>query len=163
MFTEYRIKRKLTQEQLSSLTNLDTRTIQKIENGERTPSVESLSKIVKALEIEDEDIIKYIKDYTKNTYLWIDMYFLYEIVGIHYFKNNIKDIIKNIIPKANVSLVITNSRPLSFWCPNSTSLPPDIILPASLALLPCNSTIAIINTDTISNIFSNIFSHPFQI
>ena len=69
MFKEYRIKRKLTQEQLSSLTNLDTRTIQRIENGERTPSVESLSKIVKALKIEDEDIIKYIKDYTKNTYL----------------------------------------------------------------------------------------------
>lgn len=69
MFKEYRIKRKLTQEQLASMTDLDTRTIQRIENGERTPSVESLSKIVKALEIDDEDIIKYIKSYTKNTYL----------------------------------------------------------------------------------------------
>ena len=69
MFKEYRIKRKLTQEQLASMTDLDTRTIQRIENGERTPSVESLSKIVKALEIDDKDIIKYIKSYTKNTYL----------------------------------------------------------------------------------------------
>ena len=62
MFKEYRIKRKLTQKQLASLTDLDTRTIQRIENRERIPSIESLSKIVKVLEISDEDIINYIKN-----------------------------------------------------------------------------------------------------
>lgn len=69
MFKEYRIKRQLTQEQLADLTNLDTRTIQRIENNERTPSVESLSKLIKALDITDEDVLKYIKEYAKNTYL----------------------------------------------------------------------------------------------
>lgn len=68
MFKEYRVKRKLTQEQLASLTNLDTRTIQRVESGERCPSIESLSKLIKALDITDEDVIRYIKDYTKNTY-----------------------------------------------------------------------------------------------
>lgn len=67
MFKEYRIKKKLTQEKLADLTNLDTRTIQRIENNERTPSIESFSKIVKVLEISDDDILKYIRDHSKNT------------------------------------------------------------------------------------------------
>lgn len=66
MFKEYRIKRKITQEQLADLTNLDTRTIQRIENNERTPLIESFSKLVKALEITDEDVLKYIKNFNKN-------------------------------------------------------------------------------------------------
>lgn len=68
MFKEYRVKNGYTQEKLADLTNLDTRTIQRIENGERTPSVESLSKLVKALNISDEDILEYIKNYIKNAY-----------------------------------------------------------------------------------------------
>ena len=66
MFKEYRIKRKITQEKLADLTNLDTRTIQRIENNERTPSIESFSKLVKALDISEEDVIKYIKSFTRN-------------------------------------------------------------------------------------------------
>ena len=66
MFKEYRIKRKITQEQLADLTNLDTRTIQRIENNERTPSIESFSKLIKALDISEEDVIKYIKSFTRN-------------------------------------------------------------------------------------------------
>ncbi len=66
MFKEYRIKRKITKEQLADLTNLDTRTIQRIENNERTPSIESFSKLVKALEITNEDVLKYIKKFNKN-------------------------------------------------------------------------------------------------
>lgn len=67
MFREYRIQRKYTQEQLADLTGLDTRTIQRIENGERNPSVESLAKLAKALNISDKDLLKYVKEYpTKN-------------------------------------------------------------------------------------------------
>lgn len=65
MFKKYRIKRKLTQEQLADLTNLDTRTIQRVENNERIPSIETFAKLVKALDIEDEDVIKYISTFTK--------------------------------------------------------------------------------------------------
>lgn len=65
MFKEYRIKRKLTQEQLADLTNLDTRTIQRVENNERIPSIETFAKLVKALDITDEDVIKYISSFTR--------------------------------------------------------------------------------------------------
>lgn len=61
MFKYYRKMRKLTQEQVSELTNLDTRTIQRIENGERLPSLETLRKLIKALKIEEKDILDYLK------------------------------------------------------------------------------------------------------
>ncbi len=62
MFKRYRLQKNFTQEKLADLTGLDTRTIQRIENNERKPSLESLAKLIKALDIKDKDIIKYIKD-----------------------------------------------------------------------------------------------------
>lgn len=62
MFKRYRLQKNFTQEKLADLTGLDTRTIQRIENNERKPSLESLTKLIKALDIKDKDIIKYIKD-----------------------------------------------------------------------------------------------------
>ena len=66
MFREYRILLKLTQEQLADKADLNTRTIQRIENEEEIPSLETLSKLVNALEIKDEDLIKYIKRFSKQ-------------------------------------------------------------------------------------------------
>ena len=48
---------KLSQEALADKTDLNTRTIQRIENEEEIPSLETLSKLVNALEIKDEDLI----------------------------------------------------------------------------------------------------------
>ncbi len=61
MFKEYRKAKKLTQEQLAELSELDTRTIQRIENNEREPSIESFKKLIKALNIKDKDILEYLK------------------------------------------------------------------------------------------------------
>ncbi len=61
MFKEYRKAKKYTQEQLAEITEVDTRTIQRIENGERKPSMDTFKKLVKALEIKDKDILEYIK------------------------------------------------------------------------------------------------------
>lgn len=66
MFREYRKKLKLTQEALADKTDLNTRTIQRIENEEEMPSLETLSKLVNALEIKDEDLIEYIKKFSKQ-------------------------------------------------------------------------------------------------
>ena len=66
MFKEYRKKLKLTQEALADKTDLNTRTIQRIENEEEIPSLETLSKLVNALEIKDEDLIEYIKKFSKQ-------------------------------------------------------------------------------------------------
>ena len=66
MFREYRKKLKLTQEALADKTDLNTRTIQRIENEEEIPSLETLSKLVNTLEIKDEDLIEYIKKFSKQ-------------------------------------------------------------------------------------------------
>ncbi len=61
MFKRYRKLRNYTQEQLADLTGLDLRTIQRIENYYKTPTMESFKKLVKILKIEDKDILDYIK------------------------------------------------------------------------------------------------------
>jgi len=65
MFKEYRKLRKYTQEQLSSLTGIDIRTIQKIENEEHFPNLITFSKIVTTLDIKTEDLRKYLKELSK--------------------------------------------------------------------------------------------------
>lgn len=63
MFKKYRIELKLTQEALADKSNLNTRTIQRIENGEEVPSIETLAKLVIALNIKDKDLVNYIKEF----------------------------------------------------------------------------------------------------
>ena len=66
MFKEYRKKLNLTQEALADKTDLNTRTIQRIENEEEIPSLETLSKLVNALDIKDKDLVEYIKRFSKQ-------------------------------------------------------------------------------------------------
>lgn len=55
-----------TQEKLSELSDIDTRNIQRIENGEHLPNVVSFAKLVLALEISTEDIMEYLKEISNN-------------------------------------------------------------------------------------------------
>ena len=48
----YRKKKGLTQEQLAELVNIHDKNLSKIENGNNYPSAETLSTIVKALDID---------------------------------------------------------------------------------------------------------------
>lgn len=66
MFKEYRKKLNLTQEALADKTDLNTRTIQRIENEEEIPSLETLSKLVNVLDIKDKDLVEYIKRFSKQ-------------------------------------------------------------------------------------------------
>ena len=66
MFKEYRKKLKLTQEELADKSNLDTRTGQRIENNEEIPNIETLAKLVYALNISDKDLVEYIKQFYKQ-------------------------------------------------------------------------------------------------
>ena len=61
MFKEYRILRKYTQEKLAELVQVDIRTIQRIENGETLPSIETFKKLIKVLNIDKKDILKYLE------------------------------------------------------------------------------------------------------
>lgn len=61
MFKKYRIKQGYTQEILAEILCISTRHLQRIENGENEPSLELLKKMIKILNINDNDIVKYIK------------------------------------------------------------------------------------------------------
>ena len=61
MFKKYRELRGYTQLELAELIDKDVRTIQRIENEETKPTMESFKRLVKILKIDDKDIINYIK------------------------------------------------------------------------------------------------------
>lgn len=65
MYKEYRTKRKITQEKLAELINIDIRSYQDIESKKSVPLVSTFAKIVFALDISNEDIIKQLKEYSK--------------------------------------------------------------------------------------------------
>ena len=60
MFKKYRKLRKLTQEQLAELVQVDTRTIQRIENEETLPSIETFKRLIKVLNIDKKDVLNYL-------------------------------------------------------------------------------------------------------
>lgn len=62
MIKEYRNLRKLSQEELAEIIGISTRQIQRIENNESGVSLKTLRKLIKALAIKEEDIIKIIKE-----------------------------------------------------------------------------------------------------
>ena len=62
MLKEYRIKKNITQEELAELLNITPRQVQRIESGESRPSLKTLKLLIEILEINDEDVVKLIKE-----------------------------------------------------------------------------------------------------
>lgn len=62
MIKEYRIKNNYTQEELSEIINISPRQLQRIEKNENKTKIETIKKIIKVLNIPDEEILKYIKN-----------------------------------------------------------------------------------------------------
>lgn len=63
MIKENRIKRNYTQEELAEILNISTRQLQKIEQNEEKTRIGTLKKIIKILQIPDNEIIEYIKKF----------------------------------------------------------------------------------------------------
>ena len=61
MIKENRLKKKLTQEELAEIIDISWRQLQRIEKNENETRVETLKKIVKALDIPNDEVIKYLK------------------------------------------------------------------------------------------------------
>ena len=61
MIKEYRIKNNYTQEQLAEIINISPRQLQRIEKDEDKTKIETIRKIIKVLNIPNEEILKYIK------------------------------------------------------------------------------------------------------
>ncbi len=69
MLKEYRKKAKMSQEELEKITNLDRKTIFRIENDLNMPLLDNFAKIVVALNLSDKEIANEVKksiNYKKN-------------------------------------------------------------------------------------------------
>ena len=67
MIKENRKKKKYSQEQLAEMLGISTRQLQRIEKNEDETRITTLKKIIKILEIPDNEILQYIKSNTKMT------------------------------------------------------------------------------------------------
>ena len=61
MIRKYRLKNHLTQEELAEEIGISWRHLQRLEYNEENTRVSTFKKIVKALDIPDEEILKFIK------------------------------------------------------------------------------------------------------
>ena len=61
MIRENRLKKKMTQEQLAEKVDISWRQLQRIEKKEDETRVQTLKKLVSALDIPSEEIIEYLK------------------------------------------------------------------------------------------------------
>lgn len=62
MLKEYRLKRGYSLEKLAEITGISWRNLQRIENGkDKDAKFETIKKLIKALNVDDKDIINYIK------------------------------------------------------------------------------------------------------
>ena len=61
MIRENRLKKNLTQEELAEKVDISWRQLQRIEKNESETRVQTLKKLVNALDISNEEIIEYIR------------------------------------------------------------------------------------------------------
>ena len=62
MLKEYRLKRGFSLEKLAEITGISWRNLQRIENGkDKDAKFETIKKLIKALNVDEKDIINYIK------------------------------------------------------------------------------------------------------
>lgn len=71
--TEIRKSKGLSQEALAQKSNLNIRTIQRIENGENEPNGYTLNSICNALDIDIEEISNYGKTKDKTFLIWLHL------------------------------------------------------------------------------------------
>ena len=61
MIKKYRLAKKLSQEELAEEIGISWRQLQRIEHNEEKTRISTFKKIIKTLDIPDEEIIKFIK------------------------------------------------------------------------------------------------------
>ena len=86
LIKELRIKKGLTQEELAHLTELSTRTIQRIENGEVDPRAYTLQMIAKALDVDFGLFVESSPDQIQEIYIaqrnWVGLIHLSGLLPI---------------------------------------------------------------------------------
>lgn len=66
MLKEYRKRLNISQERLEEITNIDRKTIFRIENDISIPLLETFAKLVIALNLSDKEIAKEVKNIIKK-------------------------------------------------------------------------------------------------
>ena len=66
MLKEYRLRKNMSQEELEEKTNVDRKTIFRIENDLNMPLVDTFGKIAIALEMTDKEIAEEVKKATQK-------------------------------------------------------------------------------------------------
>lgn len=66
MLKQYRERIKLSQEKLEEITNIDRKTIFRIENDLNIPLLDTFAKLVVALNLSDKEIAKEVKKSIKK-------------------------------------------------------------------------------------------------
>ena len=61
MIKEYRLKKGFSQEFLAEKIDISWRHLQRLEHNEANTTVKTLKKLIKVLDISDEDILNYLK------------------------------------------------------------------------------------------------------
>ena len=61
MIREYRLKNKLSQEELAEEIGISSRHLQRLEQNKNNTRVSTFKKIVKSLNLPDDEILKFIK------------------------------------------------------------------------------------------------------
>lgn len=61
MIKEYRLKNKLSQEELAEEIGISNRHLQRLEHNEENIRISTFKKIVKALDVSDDEILNFIK------------------------------------------------------------------------------------------------------
>ena len=62
MIRHYRLQSKLTQEELAEEIGISWRQLQRLEHNEEKTRISTFKKIVKVLNIPDDDILRFIKN-----------------------------------------------------------------------------------------------------
>ena len=66
MLKEYRQRMKISQEKLEAITNIDRKTIFRIENNINIPYLDTFAKLVIALNLSDKEIANEVKNCIKK-------------------------------------------------------------------------------------------------
>lgn len=66
MLKEYRKRMNISQEKLEAITNIDRKTIFRIENDMNIPLLETFAKLVIALNLSDKEIAREVKKIIKK-------------------------------------------------------------------------------------------------
>ena len=62
MIKQYRIAKKLSQEELAEEIGISWRQLQRLEHNEENTRISTFKKIIKTLNVPDEEILKFIKE-----------------------------------------------------------------------------------------------------